>query len=108
MTNQHTEENKLAVCPYCQISLDTVVYWEHLEEHMGSTATVRTTPTKPVVPTQNQQESCSSGIKKNLSTIESKDSTSNQTPSEAPNQGQIETSTKAETIPSVSESVSKV
>merc|ERR1711962_1294259 len=36
MTNQHTEENKLSVCPYCQISLDTVVYWEHLEEHMGS------------------------------------------------------------------------
>ena len=33
------------MCPYCQKSLVDLVYWEHLEEHMGSSNTSPSTPT---------------------------------------------------------------
>jgi len=42
MVKLHTQEQKLSVCPYCQKNLADLVYWEHLEEHMGSTATPST------------------------------------------------------------------
>jgi len=57
MVSQHTKEQKLTMCPYCQKSLSGLVYWEHLEEHMGSNATPNTpkasatTPTTPRTPT---------------------------------------------------------
>eukprot|EP00092_Neocalanus_flemingeri_P067369 GFUD01082219.1.p1 GENE.GFUD01082219.1~~GFUD01082219.1.p1 ORF type:complete len:1634 (-),score=566.26 GFUD01082219.1:275-5176(-) len=51
MVEHHTKELKLTICPYCQKSLADLVYWEHLEEHMGSNAnTAPTTPT-PTTPT---------------------------------------------------------
>ena len=42
---QHTHEDKLVQCPYCQTDLSQLIYWVHLEEHMGSPATP--SPTKP-------------------------------------------------------------
>eukprot|EP00090_Calanus_glacialis_P022726 TRINITY_DN35017_c0_g1_i1.p1 TRINITY_DN35017_c0_g1~~TRINITY_DN35017_c0_g1_i1.p1 ORF type:complete len:1597 (+),score=610.53 TRINITY_DN35017_c0_g1_i1:88-4878(+) len=52
MVNFHTKEQKLTMCPYCQKSLADLVYWEHLEEHMGSNATPTTpTPRTPGTPT---------------------------------------------------------
>jgi len=61
MVNLHTREKKLTMCPYCQKSLEDLVYWEHLEEHMGSNATPTTpttptprTPGTPVTPTKSQ------------------------------------------------------
>jgi len=51
MVNFHTKEQKLTSCPYCQKSLADLVYWEHLEEHMGSNATPTTpTPRTPGTP----------------------------------------------------------
>ena len=46
LTHHHCREAKLTSCPYCQLGLDTVVYWEHLEEHMGANSTNKTSPTK--------------------------------------------------------------
>jgi len=57
MVSQHTKEQKLTMCPYCQKNLSGLIYWEHLEEHMGSNATPNTpkasatTPTTPRTPT---------------------------------------------------------
>jgi len=52
MVEFHTKEQKLTMCPYCQKSLADLVYWEHLEEHMGSnsnpaTPNTRTSSTTP-------------------------------------------------------------
>ena len=49
MVERHTEESKLTVCPYCQIGLEQLVYWEHLEEHMGAAPNTKTPP-KPEQP----------------------------------------------------------
>jgi len=62
MVSLHTKEEKLTMCPYCQKNLSGLIYWEHLEEHMGSNATPNTpkasastptpkTPTTPNTPT---------------------------------------------------------
>jgi hypothetical protein len=32
----HTGEPHLTACPYCQLSLQDVIYWEHLQEHMAN------------------------------------------------------------------------
>ena len=50
------QESKLTVCPYCNISLDNLVYWEHLEEHMGATPNTTKTPPKPAQPTPPKPE----------------------------------------------------
>ena len=54
MVTQHTREQRMTVCPYCQTSLADLVYWEHLEEHMGSVSTpksgTRSTPETGATP----------------------------------------------------------
>ena len=55
MVERHTEESKLTVCPYCQIGLEQLVYWEHLEEHMGAGPNTKTPP-KPEQPTPPKPE----------------------------------------------------
>ena len=55
MVEMHTEELKLTVCPYCNIDLEQLVYWEHLEEHMGAAPNTKTPP-KPEQPTAPKHE----------------------------------------------------
>jgi len=54
VVTQHTREQRMTVCPYCQTSLADLVYWEHLEEHMGSVSTpksgTRSTPETGATP----------------------------------------------------------
>jgi len=48
---QHTHEQKLVSCPYCQKDLTGLVYWVHLEEHMNNTSSTSPgTPSKTTPP----------------------------------------------------------
>ena len=50
---QHTGETQQTSCPYCSLSLDNVVYWEHLEEHLGTNPATKTPP-KPERPADTE------------------------------------------------------
>ena len=46
LNNHHTKEAKVVTCEYCKLSLDNIIFWEHLTLHMKGELSLAPTPEK--------------------------------------------------------------